>query len=209
MYDATIFSIDVAVAKARNDAYYSNPTSNLTPSEQVSLTDGSGNPVTDKALAFTSRTFRFLANPYIPEGIQGSPPGPWSILNDPGVNPANGYNYNNGGTVPVASNTIPSTNFTSVLGYSSFHPDANFQESANTLNQNGIVYFPGSLPLYQGSSLIGGLGVSGDGVNQDDVVTSYAGVAFTPPTAKQADQFFVSGNVRLPYQEYSRNANQL
>ncbi len=35
---------------------------------------------------------------------------------------------------------------------------------------NGLQIFPGSVPVYRGSTLIGGIGVSGDGVDQDDMV---------------------------------------
>src|SRR5262249_12084874 len=45
---------------------------------------------------------------------------------------------------------------------------------ANTNNMSGIVFFPGSLPLYKNGVLVGGLGVSGDGVDQDDFVTAGA-----------------------------------
>ena len=40
---------------------------------------------------------------------------------------------------------------------------------------NGIQVFPGSVPIYRGSTLVGGVGVSGDGVDQDDMV-SFLGV---------------------------------
>lgn len=39
-------------------------------------------------------------------------------------------------------------------------------------NKSGIVFFPGSAGLYRNGVLVGGLGVSGDGVDQDDFVTS-------------------------------------
>ena len=52
MQDATVFSIDVAVAKARNTAYYANPAL-LNPADQISgETAGT---------AFSNRTFRDLA----------------------------------------------------------------------------------------------------------------------------------------------------
>ena len=35
---------------------------------------------------------------------------------------------------------------------------------------NGIQIFPGSVPIYRGDTLVGGVGVSGDGVDQDDMV---------------------------------------
>ena len=35
---------------------------------------------------------------------------------------------------------------------------------------NGLQIFPGSVPIYRGSALVGAIGVSGDGVDQDDMV---------------------------------------
>jgi hypothetical protein len=35
---------------------------------------------------------------------------------------------------------------------------------------NGLQIFPGSVPVYRGAALVGGIGVSGDGVDQDDMV---------------------------------------
>jgi hypothetical protein len=35
---------------------------------------------------------------------------------------------------------------------------------------NGTQIFPGSVPIYRGSQLVGGIGVSGDGVDQDDMI---------------------------------------
>ena len=39
---------------------------------------------------------------------------------------------------------------------------------------NGTQIFPGSVPIYRGSQLIGGIGVSGDGVDQDDMIAFLA-----------------------------------
>jgi hypothetical protein len=53
--------------------------------------------------------------------------------------------------------------------------------------------------------LVGGFGVSGDGVDQDDDVTFSGSAGFRPPpTTPRADQVFVRG-VRLPYQKFNRN----
>ena len=71
-------------------------------------------------------------------------------------------------------------------------------------NQNGIVFFAGSLPLYKGSTLAGGLGVSGDGVEQDDYVTFLGAAGFLPPKSLWADNYFVNG-VRLPFLKFPRN----
>ena len=186
MPDATYFSIAVAVAKARNVAYYAN-TAELQPIDQVG-----GLP---SGVAMTNRTFRFLSGPRYPEGVDGNPPGPFSILNEVGIR--------NTGTPK------PASSFQTVVGHDSFNPDSNFHDPYNVANQNGIVFFPGSAPLYkdlQGNGtkqLVGGLGVSGDGVDQDDDVTYIAAAGFNPPELLRADQYFVRG-VRLPYQKFNR-----
>jgi uncharacterized protein GlcG (DUF336 family) len=70
-------------------------------------------------------------------------------------------------------------------------------------NQSGIVWFPGSAPLYNGNTLVGGLGVSGDGVTQDDVVTFAGTQGLEAPLAIRADQVFIRG-VRMPYLKFNR-----
>jgi uncharacterized protein GlcG (DUF336 family) len=191
MPDATVFSVGVAVAKARNVAYYDNA-SELQPIDQVKSVPA--------GTSFTNRTFRYLALPYFPEGININPPGPFSILNDGGVN--------RNGTTKGAP--LPASAFQSVQGHDAFNPNTNFRDPYNTDNQNGIVFFPGSSALYKqlnGSSireLVGGLGVSGDGVDQDDVVTSEASLNYNPPyTIPRADMVKVRG-VRLPYIKFNR-----
>lgn len=71
-------------------------------------------------------------------------------------------------------------------------------------NQSGIVFFPGSVPLYKGGVLVGGLGVSGDGVDQDDFVTNGGAAGFQAAAAIRADQVVIR-NVRLPYLKFPRN----
>lgn len=197
MPDATVFSIDVAVAKARNVAYYSDA-ADLQPVDTV-VTPG---------VAFTNRTFRFLAEPRFPSGVDGTNPPPFSILNDPGINPATAENVG----APTAAG-----GFDSVLGNDAFRVMTNFRDPGDatvvaaggaaqpTANQNGIVFFPGSTPLYVGGTLVGGFGVSGDGVDQDDVVTYNGAFNFLPNgVAVRADQV-IFNDVRLPYQKFNRN----
>ena len=232
MPDATVFSIDVAVAKARNTAYYADLTA-LKPDDLVDddllikrgsqtaaslaaqgiVTNGLG--IADLAaniegtipfdtshgVAFSNRTFRFLVEPRYPAGIDGTLPPIFSILNDhnlalsAGINP---YTAENLGT------PWPASRFQSVQGFDSFHFGRNLRDSANIANQNGVVFFPGSSPLYDGGILAGGLGVSGDGVDQDDVVTFAGQQGFAPPDALKSDRSFYRG-VRLPFQKFNRN----
>jgi uncharacterized protein GlcG (DUF336 family) len=187
MPDATVFSIDVAVAKARNMAYYDNP-GLLQPIDQA--------PGVPPGTAFTNRTVRYLSLPFFPEGIDGTPPAPFSQLNDGGANLL---------TAQTVGAPLPASAYQSVLGYDSFNPETNFRDPANVLNQNGVVFFPGSVALYRGPGLIGGFGVSGDGVDQDDLVTFGGSQGFDVPAGVlRADQVSVGG-VNLPYQKFPRN----
>lgn len=211
MRDATVFSIDVAVAKARNTAYYADATQ-LQPIDQVA-----GVPA---GTAFTNRTFRFLSEPRFPDGIDaGAPNETFSILDD--ISNATGLPIGGkaNGIALVESNAPININaFDSVLGFDAFHPNTNFRDPGDGVigsgdpatdakrHQNGIVFFPGSTPVYGSSQqLIGGFGVSGDGVDQDDVVTFAGAQGFLPPTTvPRADEVSVS-QVQLPYQKFLRN----
>lgn len=190
MPDATTFSIDVAVAKARNVAYYADA-GQLQPEDRL--------PGVPAGTAFTNRTFRYVTLPRYPEGIEGYPPGPFSIRNDPGIAP-------DGRTTQA----LPPSAYTSLQAYDAFHPGSNFHDPDPRANQNGIVFFPGSAPLYKDTDgdgtreLVGGLGVSGDGVDQDDDVTYVAVTDFNPPAGvARADHAQVRG-VRLPYIKFNR-----
>jgi hypothetical protein len=58
--------------------------------------------------------------------------------------------------------------------------------------------------LYRNGTLVGGLGVSGDGVDEDDYVTSAGTKGFEAPANIRADQISING-VRLPYFKFPRN----
>jgi len=79
-----------------------------------------------------------------------------------------------------------------------------FQSGAANSNKSGIVFFPGSAGLFRNGVLAGGLGVSGDGVDQDDYVTSGGTQGLEAPSSIRADQIMDQG-VRLPYFKFPRN----
>ena len=72
------------------------------------------------------------------------------------------------------------------------------------LNQSGVVFFPGSVPLYRNGVLVGGFGISGDGVDQDDFVAAGGSAGFEAPAAIRADQIVLQG-VRMPYLKFPSN----
>jgi hypothetical protein len=67
--------------------------------------------------------------------------------------------------------------------------------------KNGLQIFAGGIPLYRGSTLVGAIGVSGDGIEQDDLVAAGGANQFAPPDAIRSDKFFVRG-VRLPFLKF-------
>jgi len=79
-----------------------------------------------------------------------------------------------------------------------------FQSGPPNSNKSGVVFFPGSVALYRNGVLVGGLGVSGDGVDQDDYVAAGGAAGFEAPTQIRADQVVIDG-VRLPYQKFPEN----
>ncbi|MGH8540171.1 MAG: heme-binding protein, partial [Stenotrophobium sp.] len=73
---------------------------------------------------------------------------------------------------------------------------------------NGTQIFPGSVPVYRGNQLVGGIGVSGDGVDQDDMVAflglanagAVLGTISNAPPAMRADRLAPQG-AQLRYVE--------
>ncbi len=158
MPDATVFSIDVAVAKSRNVIYFSG--------SRRGADDLPGVPLNT---AVTNRTIGFGAQPFFPPGIDYSGPGP----------------------------------FWDLYKYDTLHPCTQGHDRPNP-NQNGIVFFPGSSPLYRNGTLVGGIGVSGDGVEQDDFDTARAIGGFEAPAGLRSDRIIIQ-SVRLPYFKFPRN----
>ena len=83
---------------------------------------------------------------------------------------------------------------------------ADATSAASARVANGIQIFPGSVPIYRGSQLIGGIGVSGDGVDQDDMIALLAvhqagqrlGTVNNAPPSLRADTLTPRGH-RLRY----------
>ena len=200
-----MFSIDVAVAKSRNTAYYAS--ASLNPADMIYNYVNQtpvGPALVPAGVAFTNRTFRALAEPRFPGGIDGKPPGPFSSLNAPGIDPRTAEDAG-----PALAASVYSTDTTPMLMYTSFNVGANFRAPTDkATQQNGVIYFPGSSPLYKGTVaaplLVGGFGTSGDGVDQDDVATVAGQQGYAAPAMIRADQYLVHG-VRLPYQKFNRN----
>lgn len=187
MDDSTIFSFDVATAKARNAYYFSSREGYEVLRDYVRTNPYDSytwepEPPAGQGWAITNRTLGFGGQPLFPPGIdleKRPTPGPWFDL----------FLYDLAN--PCTEGPGPSRG-------------ANRQY----LNQSGIVWFPGSAPLYKSGRLVGGVGVSGDGVEQDDYVTAGAVSGFDPPEELRVDRSTIrtrDGVVRLPYWKFPRN----
>ena len=191
--DAPIFGFDVAVQKARTAAFFSgaNAAASLRAAGFGSYVDrASADGLRfDGSVAFTDRATGFLHRPFFPDGIDDTAAGPFSTaLAD--WSPFNvGLQLELIRTNFLASLSGPMVRCTSIPAL-----------------PNGVQIFPGSVPLYKNGVLVGAIGVSGDGVDQDDLIAAAGANGFSPPTAIRADQVFVRG-VRLPFLKFPRSPN--
>ena len=215
--DAPIFGTDVSLQKARTAAFFSNAVaaSNLlsagggvAPFVQAVRTFLNDPQALTGRTAFSDRANGNLSRPYFPDGELGRPPGPFS-------RPIEDFNpFAVGLQVQlVAANIIQHAQFvsgaspTDTAQRCTALPDT--VQGQNRL-QNGIQIFPGSVPIYRGNTLVGGIGVSGDGIDQNDMVSflglnnggARVGTVGNAPKDIRADRVVVSvGNaqVRLRY----------
>lgn len=191
--DAPVFGFDVAVQKARTAAFFSgaNAASALRAAGLGSYVDRAQADGLrfDGAFAFTDRATGFLHRPFFPDGIDNSAAGPFSTAI------ADWSPFNVGLQLDLVK-----TNFlASVAG-----PPVPCTSIASL--PNGIQIFPGSVPLYKNGVLVGAIGISGDGVDQDDLIAAAGANGFSPPTQIRSDQIFVRG-VRLPFLKFPRSPN--
>jgi len=156
--------------------------------------------------AFTDRAGGNMSRPFFPDGVDGNPNGPFS-------HPLAQWSpFQEGLQLDLVYNAI-ALNLVGYLSAQGFAITADNVLAATTYCTasahlpNGVQVFPGSVPIYRGSTLVGGLGVSGDGVDQDDMVSFLglynAGIALggavgNAPPAMRADNLAPQG-VHLRY----------
>ena len=215
--DAPIFGTDVSLQKARTSMFFSNSqaAANLLAAGAgiapfvAAMRTFLGDPQSLTGnVAYGNRSVGNLARPYFPDGELGRPPGPLS-------RPIEDFNpFAVGLQVQlVAGNIIQHAQFVAQASANDTAqrcttlPDA--AAGQNRL-ENGIQIFPGGVPIYRGNTLIGGIGVSGDGIDQDDMVSflglhnagARVGTVGNAPNAIRADRVVVnvgSARVRLRY----------
>lgn len=209
--DAPIFGADVSRQKARTAVFFSRPDAASTIkaitipastdtgtfadyiTRSQSLVESS---VFANDIAWSEVAIGEISRPFYPDGIDGNPPGSlslpfptrWSIfstglqtdlivpdvMNATAPPPAAGCANNGGnGELPIVS-------------------------GGKTQLADGMQIFSGGVPIYRGNILVGGIGVSGDGIQQDSLV-AFLGLENGPitlnnaPAGIRADQLSVGG----------------
>lgn len=154
--DAPIFGTDVSLQKARTAAFFSRRDAgqiliDAGHAHFVNAIRSFGLPTAlADGIAFSDRAGGNLSRPFYPDGIDLNPPGPFSF-------PIDVWSpFNVGLQLNLVANrlTLPGAGCTGISNL-----------------PNGIQIFPGSVPIYRGGQLIGGIGVSGDGIDQDDMIS--------------------------------------
>lgn len=170
--DAPVFGLDVSLQKARTAQFFSSGTAGA---DLAALPDamyaGGGSSVIGAyvsnarsffgdsniftgTIAFTPRAIGNIHRPTYPDGISSSGNGPLS------KSIASWSPFNVGLQLDVVYNQLIASVFGSTaVGCTGL---------ANV--KNGLQIFPGGVPIYRNGMLVGAIGVSGDGVDQDDMV---------------------------------------
>jgi uncharacterized protein GlcG (DUF336 family) len=178
--DGPVFGVDVSLQKARTALFFSHPAA-------AAQLQAAGAPVAayvartrtflgdpsalSGTVAFGNRSVGNLARPYYPDGEVAQPAGPFSTPTAAQWSPfAVGLQSD-----LVAGNVVQHVTFVASNGASADTPVGctGVPDAAPGQKRiaNGIQIFPGAVPVYRGNVLVGGIGVSGDGIDQDDMVS--------------------------------------
>ena len=226
--DATLFGVDVSVQKARSVAFLSGRYAAADLSNAVrdpALAEGDAdmevqgfvqevrtflglpNALTGDH-AYADRSIGDIARPFFPDGQDGTANGPLSYPIDNWSPFATGLQ-----TALIRDNVVQGVAYSAGIvnvdtpQKCTFLPNVSSSLAQNRL-QNGLQIFPGGVPIYRGNVLVGALGISGDGVDQDDLIAfmgahnagTQTGTIGNAPAAIRADQIVVPGSsVRLRY----------
>jgi len=191
--DAPVFGFDVSVQKARTAAFFSRANAaallNAAGFGSYVTRAGADGISLNGSIALSDRAIGFLHRPLFPDGINNTAAGPfstelsnWSVFNvglQLDLIKTNLQTVLSGGAAPCTS--IPNL-------------------------PNGLQIFAGSIPLYKNGEFVGAIGVSGDGIDQDDLIAAAGAAGYAPPVNIRSDQFFVR-SVRLPFVKFPRSPN--
>ncbi|MBV9552786.1 MAG: heme-binding protein [Alphaproteobacteria bacterium] len=197
--DAPIFGADVSLQKARSAVFFSRtdaaakvtaitiPASTTSGTFAQYITDSqtlTGDPtVFADGLAWSEVGIGDIARPFYPDGIENTglygslslPINRWSI-------------FSTGIQLDLVAPDIlqgvfgalpPATGCGTGRGLGTGLP---VQSGGKTQLANGMQIFSGGFPIYRGNTLVGGIGISGDGIQQDSMISFLGLQNFSEPT---------------------------
>ena len=199
--DAPVFGLDVSVQKARSSNFFARSDTGTKLSAA-----GFGSYVTragadgiglNGAVAFSDRAIGFLHRPLFPDGINNTSAGPFSSAL------ADWSPFNVGLQLDLISSALTMPPPMPCRAYGREKRSVMPPCPCTTIPEirNGLQIFAGGLPIYRNGTLIGAIGVSGDGIDQDDIIAAAGADAFAPPGPIRSDQVFIR-SVRLPFLKF-------
>ncbi|MBV8537037.1 MAG: heme-binding protein [Alphaproteobacteria bacterium] len=198
--DAAVFGADVAVQKARSSVFFSRTDAASTINSLTAATNSAAPSFADyitrskslvdstvfsDGIAWSERAIGLIARPFYPDGINGNGPGSlsltfasWSPFDD-GLQLDLVRSDIANGAGGAAAPSAGCGNQGGTGGLPTVTPNH------VTRLANGLQIFAGAVPIYRNSTLVGAIGVSGDGIDQDDLV-AFLGVQNGPSTLNNA-----------------------
>ena len=182
--DGPVFGTDVSLQKARSAMLFSlaSTAAEISALPNANYLGAGGTPVAPyrtfaaymattrqffgdptmfaNGIAFSNRAVGNLSRPFFPDGISGTEPGPFSTP------------YSNWS--PFHLGLQLDLSYNAIIASATGSPAVGCTGLARA--RNGIQIFPGAFPIYRNAQLIGAIGISGDGIDQDDMV-SFLGLA--------------------------------
>lgn len=198
--DAPVFGLDVSVQKARTSSFFARADAGtkLTTAgfgSYVTRASADGLPL-NGSIAFSDRAVGFLHRPLFPDGIDNTAAGPFS------TSLSAWSPFNVGLQLDLIKAALTTPPMVCRASWRAKRP-VMAPCPCTTIPEirNGIQIFAGGVPIYRGSTLIGAVGVSGDGIDQDDLIAAGGANTFAPPAGIRSDQIFVR-DVRLPFLKF-------
>jgi uncharacterized protein GlcG (DUF336 family) len=215
--DAPVFGFDVSAEKIRAAVFFSRPDAlsrlrSIGLGKYATRFEQEAFPIGQFIL--TSRSVGWIHRPFYPDGIEDRQEAGAPILS---TQPADFSPLNNGfQTDYLLTGTRAGNPLSFVIGRSivnvtlgkrgtaaDFFCDASNGKFGDILN-NTLMIFSGSTPAYKNGRLAGGIGISGDGIDQDNIIAAYGPIGFEVPAEMRADRIFYRG-IRVPFNKFPRH----
>lgn len=172
--DTLVDGADAATQKARSAVFISRHDTAAVLAQEPALSpylaaaeQFYGPTVLEGATAFSTRALALLSRDTFPDGIAGTPNGPFSLSANSATPFSTGLQLS-----LVEGNILQHVAYIEGQGPDTAVPCTGLSE---TVLRDGLQIFAGGFPIYRDGVLIGGIGASGDGDDQSDL-TAFLGL---------------------------------